>query len=69
MKVLIADDQISTHQYLEAVLDWEALGFNKVYHTYNGQETLDLLASKKPEILILDIEMPKMNGINVMKKD
>src|SRR5690625_660782 len=68
MKILIADDQISTHQYLDAVIDWEQLGIKEIYHAYNGQETFDLLIDKKPDILILDIEMPKLNGIHVMKK-
>jgi YesN/AraC family two-component response regulator len=68
MKVLLADDQVSIHKFLEHVIDWKSFGFSKVLHAYDGQETLELLEKETPDLLLLDIEMPVLSGVDVMKK-
>jgi len=68
MKLLIADDQISLHRYLDKVMDWEEMGFTDVRHAYDGEEAAAKVASFRPDILILDIHMPNLNGIESLKR-
>lgn len=68
MKLLIADDQISLHRYLDKVMDWGAMGFTEVQHAYDGEEAAAKVAAFHPDILILDIHMPILNGIESLKR-
>ena len=40
----------------------------KILTAVNGQEALDLVRSLKPQVVLLDIQMPVMNGLEVLKK-
>lgn len=66
MKVLITDDQPSVHEYIEKTIDWEALGVHTVLHAYQGRECLDIALSQKPAVLLMDIRMPVMDGLEVL---
>ncbi len=66
MNVLIADDINSVHIFLEKRIDWEGLGINSILHAYNGLECIDIVNKELPDILILDIKMPVMNGIEAL---
>lgn len=65
MKLLYAEDE---KQMSEAVTD--VLIFNKysVDSVYDGQEALDYLKTEKYDGIILDIMMPKINGVDLLKK-
>jgi len=41
--------------------------FSKIHIAHNGQEALDLYQEKKPDIIILDIYMPEIDGLSVAK--
>lgn len=68
MKLLIVDDQISLHRYLDKVMDWEALGFTEVRHAYDGEEAAAEVGKFRPDIMILDIHMPTLNGLESLKR-
>lgn len=68
MKLLIADDQVSIHKFLDKMIEWEKYGITEVLHACNGKETLELIQSQSPDILILDIKMPVYDGIEVLQK-
>lgn len=61
---LVEDDRI-----LAKVLNEELseAGFN-VVHAYNGIEAVRIVKAKKPDLILLDILMPKMDGITALKK-
>ena len=59
-KVLVADDEQIFHEVLNNILT--SLGF-EVYSAYNGQAGLAIFNEVKPQIVISDIYMPKMNGL------
>jgi two-component system, response regulator YesN len=67
MKVLITDDQVSIHKFLDNMIDWETLGVTQVFHAYNGDEAVEMVRGIQPDILILDIQMPVLDGIGVLK--
>jgi len=58
LKVLIAEDNQSNFELFEAILrnDYE------IVHAWNGKEAVDLFNEQKPNIVLMDINMPKMNG-------
>ncbi|URN96529.1 MAG: response regulator [Candidatus Pristimantibacillus lignocellulolyticus] len=68
MKLLIVDDQLSLHRYLDKVMDWGELGFSEVQHAYNGEEATKMIETFRPDLLIMDIHMPLLDGIESLKR-
>ncbi len=64
MKVLLIDDDKSIQALLERVLIAEGYEF---IGAYSGKEGLELLASEKPDLLLLDIMLPGTNGFDICK--
>lgn len=67
MKVLIADDEAIVLEGLQMIIDWERLGFSILSLAKNGEETLDKILHLQPELVVLDIRMPKLTGIEIIK--
>lgn len=64
--ILIVDDNAQNLELLEAYL--EELPGARVLTATSGQDALAKVASDKPDLLLLDIMMPKMSGFEVCKK-
>ncbi len=64
-KILIADDNEQNCELLEAYL---ADGEFEIAMAFDGQETIDRVGSFQPDIILLDIMMPRMSGYEVCKK-
>jgi CheY-like chemotaxis protein len=62
--VLVVDDEPSVRLYLQTVL--EDSGF-QVQTAANGHQALDRMTEKKPDVISLDLVMPKMSGLNFFK--
>lgn len=65
MTVLIADDERYMVEYIETLVDWKAYGFDRVLTAYGGSLARDLLLEYRPELLITDIKMPKVSGLDL----
>ncbi|HJC24539.1 MAG TPA: response regulator [Candidatus Eisenbergiella merdavium] len=65
MKLLIADDEIYMLDYLKKLVDWEAYGFDQIFTAGGGSLARDLLVEKQPELLITDIKMPRISGLDL----
>jgi DNA-binding NarL/FixJ family response regulator len=66
-KILIADDSSLFRDRIKSLLN--SINNNSVvYEAENGVEALQLIMEKEPDLAILDIRMPEMNGIEVLKK-
>jgi two-component system chemotaxis response regulator CheY len=64
-KVLVVDDSALIHQMYRLVLNrYEC----EIVDAMNGQEALDLLASHDVQLILLDINMPVMNGVQFLEK-
>lgn len=64
-KVLIVDDDRDIVTIVSTILGgrgWD------IKAAYNGREALEAVTSSKPDIILLDIMMPEMNGIEVLKR-
>jgi DNA-binding response OmpR family regulator len=65
INVLICDDDIVVHESLRIYLKNE--GFN-CFSAYDGQEALEQIEICKPSMIVLDIMMPKLDGLEVCKE-
>ncbi len=61
-RILIADDNHQNCELLEAYLSQEGYVVEMVY---DGQQTLEAVERQQPDILLLDIMMPRMSGYEV----
>ncbi len=68
IKVLIADDETLVRAGIKAVIPWEENGFEVVGEAWDGEDAYCKILSLKPDILITDIKMPKMDGIELLKR-
>lgn len=66
-KVCFADDEIMNHQLLEKLVDWEKYGFEIVGKATDGVEALQLYEEQKPDLFLIDIKMPCMDGLECAK--
>lgn len=66
IKVAIADDHTIVREGLKQILELDE-NITVVGEASNGKETLEMLKSCKPDILLLDINMPVMSGLDVLE--
>ncbi len=64
-KVLIVDDENLSRKKIRRFLEDRGEGFN-ILEAENGLQALDMIESEKPQIVFLDIEMPEMNGMDLI---
>ena len=67
MQVLIVDDEPYMVDYLRKLVDWEQYGFEHVYTADGGSMARDMLDKYQPELLITDIRMPKISGLDLCR--
>lgn len=64
-KILVADDEIDVGNFFKENLDSEKY---EIVLALDGEEALNLVRKSSPDLILLDIKMPKMNGIEVLKE-
>ena len=64
-KLLIADDEKYLHDLLTKVLSGDDFD---ILHAYDGKETLRLAQEQLPDLILLDVMMPAMDGRDICKK-
>lgn len=65
MTLLIAEDSEKIRKILRNIV---GMLFEEIYECSNGQEACDLYAEKNPDYVLMDIQMPVMDGITATKK-
>lgn len=68
IKLLIADDEESIRNGIRNYVRLHTDRIEQIYLAQNGQQALDAIIQYQPQIMLLDIQMPVMNGIEVMKE-
>jgi len=68
MKLLIADDDRQIREGIKDGIDWFAIGIAEVVTASNGLEALDIFAELLPEIVVTDVRMPGMDGLELLKR-
>lgn len=64
-KVLIVDDQYGIRILLQEVLSKEGY---VVFQAENGQTALDIIAKEKPDLVLLDMKIPGMDGLEILRR-
>ena len=67
LKVLLVDDEPFIVQGLSALIDWEKEGFEIAATAENGLEALEYLKKEKVDLIIADIRMPGMTGLELLE--
>jgi two-component system response regulator YesN len=65
--VFIADDELIIRQGIKCIIDWEQLGFEIIGEASNGEDALNFILNKQPDLVLMDIRMPKMLGLDVVE--
>ncbi|MFB3169549.1 response regulator transcription factor [Neobacillus sp. 179-C4.2 HS] len=65
---MIVDDEPTTRQGLETIIPWEDFGFEVVGTAENGIEAIEKYQSLTPNLMIVDMKMPRMSGIELIEK-
>ena len=67
LRVLLVDDEIMIREGFKRLFDWEAHGCEVVGEAADGMEALAQIDALKPDIVIMDINIPIMNGLKVIQ--
>lgn len=66
--LLLVDDEEEVIQIIIKKMDWEALGFSVVGHASNGVKALEMVEEYQPDVVMTDIKMPYMDGIELTRQ-
>ncbi|MCR5234066.1 MAG: response regulator [Lachnospiraceae bacterium] len=67
-KVMLVDDEPLILRGMSVVIDWEDRGFEIVKSAANGREAYDFLKDNEVDLIIADIKMPEMNGLELIRR-
>ena len=67
IKVLIADDELKICDLIFNLVDWAALDMSVIAVAHDGKETIEIIKSDMPDIVITDIRMPGYNGVDIIR--
>lgn len=65
-KVLIVDDEKPIRLGMRKAIPWSSIGIGEVFVAKSGREALDIIREQKPEIMITDIKMDEMTGLDLI---
>lgn len=66
--VLIVDDELLMRIGLKSIIHWEDEGFTILGEAGNGREALELARTHQPDLIITDIKMPVMDGLEMIRE-
>jgi DNA-binding NarL/FixJ family response regulator len=66
-EIIIVDDHLIFRQGLKAIINFEEIGL-VIGEATNGRDFIELLSSLKPDLVLMDIDMPQMNGFEATRK-
>lgn len=67
-RVLLADDEEEIRSGISRKIDWAGLGFSLVGEAGNGEEALELSEQLQPDVVLTDIKMPFMDGLELCRR-
>lgn len=66
IKTILVDDEDIIREGLSNFIDWPALGLELVGQASNGREAVELVKIMAPEVIVTDVKMPMMSGIELL---
>lgn len=67
INIILADDHVLVRDGIKSLLE-DDKSIHVIDEASNGKEALEVIAKNKPDLLVVDIRMPEMNGIEVVKR-
>jgi two-component system response regulator YesN len=67
-KLLVVDDEPLVREGIVSLVPFEKLGINEIFQAENGLKALEIVIKEFPDIILCDINMPKMNGLEFASK-
>ena len=67
VKVIIADDEQAIREGLKVIVPWDELSYKIVCEAANGEEARSKIMDEKPDVVLMDLNMPKMHGTEVIR--
>lgn len=67
-KILFVDDEEEVRKSIIKKIPWDTVGFEVVGDAENGEDALDKISSLEPDVVITDIKMPFMDGLELAKR-
>ena len=68
IRTMIVDDDFLVRSYLKQLKAWEKADFTLIADARDGEEAYKLMNDLGPEVLITDLSMPLMDGIELIKR-
>lgn len=65
--LILVDDEPFTLNYLSSLIDWQSYNFELVRTFTDGQSAIDFIEQNHPDLVITDIKMPNVSGIDIAK--
>lgn len=67
-KLIIADDEPKIRRGLKKIIDWNSFDIDIIGEAEDGEMAYELISKSEPDIILLDINMPFLNGLNLLEK-
>lgn len=67
LKAMIVDDDALIRNMIRSLVDWQALGFEVAAEAVDGIDAIEKIDQLVPDLLVLDISMPQMDGLGVIR--
>lgn len=68
IRMILADDEPVITRGIRKLLDWKTLGIEIIGEYEDGRKALEAIVREQPEIVLLDISMPTMSGVDILKE-
>lgn len=68
IRCVAADDEYLVREYLKSIIVWENFGFELCGVGSDGEEALRLIQKYRPQVLLVDINMPYVDGLSLLSK-
>lgn len=66
-KLLIVDDEPLVSVGIESMIRWSDYGISLCRHAFNGKQALEIIEEEEPDLVITDIRMPVMDGLQMIR--
>lgn len=67
MKALIIEDELLARLGMRSLVDWEAMGIRLLEDAADGREALARIEKELPDLILLDLNIPEINGLEILK--
>lgn len=68
LKILIVDDEPDICELINRLIDWENLGLMSLGMAQNGMDAMEIILRQDPDIVVTDVQMPGMTGLEMIEK-